>query len=226
MTQQEFGQRLHNLYGVVNENFAEAALSKPAADLLTAIKKRIVNEGKNSSEAPIGDYSTKPIYAQKEQFAKPGAFKPQGKNNKFGNTIGDRLIPSVRLRSNSVKSNPARYNRYTLVKPDYTPRKTMYLAEGYRELRSIQGLRTDIMNFQYRGVLMGDYQMGVDGVAILLGFTSAKESLKREGLEKRFGSVFAPTPTEISKYKQQAEANIQRITVGILEAKGLTATIE
>lgn len=45
-------------------------------------KQRIFAEGKDSTNAPIGKYSTKSAYYTKDSFIRTGAFKAQGKENK------------------------------------------------------------------------------------------------------------------------------------------------
>lgn len=225
MTPQEYISRINELATFVNGDLIDIAVLPPANILLASIKTRIAEAGQNSEGGSIGAYSTKPLYASKETFI-AGGFNAQGKRvNEFGITHGDRIIPSARLKSNSIKSNRVKYKQYSSVKPNYKPRKSMYLQGGYKQLRSIQGLRTDIMNFKYRGALLGSYQSARDGSTVIQGFTDVKNSGKRKGLEKRFGSVFRATATEIQLYSTESARLIDRVTRGLLEGTTLTPTI-
>ena len=215
MTAEEYNQRLTELYGLVSGDLAADVIAAPAAELLLSIKRRI-GQGKNTSDSSIGNYSVKPLYASKNTFVKPGAFSPQGKKG----IIGDRLVPTIRLKKTGVKKNPVNYKSYSLVKPNYQVRKTMYLKEGYKELRDIQSLRTDIVNVRYRGDLLNDYQMAKDAQAYLLGFSTELQSKKRKGLEKRFGArIFYATASEIEAYDERVNFNLRRLTVNTLEGK-------
>lgn len=226
MTPQEYVTRVEELTTFSNGDIVDQALLIPANILLDSIKNRISNEGLNSAGSSIGRYSTIPIYVRSSVFI-GGGFNAQGKKvNDFGVTSGDRLVPSVRLKRNSTKRNPVKYSRYSTVKTNYKPRKSMYLKDGYKQLRSIQGLRTDIMNFKYRGDLLASYRSERQGLTIVQGFTDVKNSGKRQGLEKKFGRVFAATQQEINIYTQAVDYQLNRITRSLLEGFSTSATIE
>lgn len=220
MSPEEYTERLQTLYGLQND-LAEYTILPAAAELLIAIKQRIVNDGKNTADGNIGDYSTKPMYVEKEQFAKPGAFNPQGKNNVMGLTMGDRLVPSVRLKQTGIRRNPVKYKRYTITKPNLQQRISMYLPEGYKQLRDIQALRTDIMNFKYRGDLINSYKLQKVSQSVLLGLTDPLSAKKREKLEARFGPVFYATGNEIANYTERVSFLMQRLTRGVLQGEGV-----
>lgn len=79
MNLQQHGERLKQLAAKTS---AQATLSirVPAANRLRgSVINRIANDGKASDGSKIGSYSTKPAYFSRNQFAKKGAFKPQGK---------------------------------------------------------------------------------------------------------------------------------------------------
>lgn len=81
----EYNNKLKQLIG---EKSGQLALSIriPAANrMLATIKNRIINEGKSSTGADIGQYSRKPAYFSRDKFVKKGAFKGQGKNGKRKN---------------------------------------------------------------------------------------------------------------------------------------------
>lgn len=226
ITPEEYNERLTNLHGLISGDLAGGTIAISGAELLLSIKDRITNEGRNSSGGPIGSYSIKPMYADKDKFVKPGAFNPQGKRvNEFGVTYGDHIVPAQRLKQNNVKRNPTRYQRYTAVKPDLTVRKTMYLDEGYKELRGIQGLRVDIVNFKYRGDLISSYQSQRDAQMVLLGLTTDLSAKKREGLEAKFGRTYYATEDEIQKYISRTNYLLERLTRDTIEGHYVTAAI-
>lgn len=205
----------------VNGDLVSLAIEPSAKELLIAIKKRVVGEGKGSDGQQLKSYSRKPFYAQQSQFIK-GGFNPQGKYNLYGNTIGDVLVPTITLKRSRIKSERTRQTRYTLVKPNYKPRKTMYLQEGYKELRDIQGLRTDITNMSYSGVMVSDYLMQRDGENVVLGMAS-KESANKYlgntfGTSKKAGRglFFQASDSELAKFNEKATFRLRRLTNGIL----------
>ena len=222
LTPQEFTEKLRDLYGLVGGDLAELALAKPAYSLFKDIRKRIFTEGKNSSDSNIGQYSVKPMYVAKEMFAKPGAFSPRGKKGE----VGDKLVPTYQLKRGAIKPTNKQIKNYSVVKADNKPRKTMYLPQGYKELRDIQALRTDIVDLTYRGDLKKDFAIEKDGQSYLIGFKTKPESLKRLALERQFGPIFYATQQERNKYIQAASFSLNRLTVGTLNGQTITPTFE
>lgn len=222
MTPEEYTERLGDLYGLISGDLAEDAIVPAGLELLAAIKLRISQEGKNSADGNIGDYSTKPIYVQPQQFANAGSFRPQGKPRAKGaKYVQTRKAFTIGLKP--TKESTRGRAQFTQVKNDYSSYKSMYLAEGYRELRDVQGLRTDIINFSYRGDLLQDYQLQKISQYVVLGMTTEKSALIRGGLERRFGPVFYATEQEIQAYTSRATYLITRLTRGILSNEGLQA---
>jgi hypothetical protein len=232
MTPQEYIDHLSTLATFVGGDITDIAIAPAAATLMVNIKNRIINEGRNSSGSEIGEYSTKPMYVTKDQFINPGGFNAIGKRG----IIGDRLVPTVRLKeARALKYGykflpllPSKksYKRYSIVKSNYQDRKSMYLPEGYKQLRDIQGLRTDIVNITYRGDLMSDYVIGKDGLAYLMGLTKEAEVSKLRGLEKKYGLLLQGTAEEIANYSTQVNASLERLTRGLLNGVYVTATVE
>lgn len=215
---------------LVYGDIADVALVPPAMELVFAIRKRVSEQGKASDGSQMRKYSTTPMYANRSQFVN-GGFNPQGKNNANGITIGDRLIPTPRLKQNGLKKNPAKYKQYSIVKANLTPRKTMYLKEGYKELRDVQGLRTDITNMKYRGTLLNDFWLGKEDNAVVTGLLTQDSSDKYRGLSegtrkmKGRGPFLVATEEEKRQYLASAQFNITRLTRNILNGHELNATI-
>lgn len=225
MTPQEYSDNLTELYGLVSQDLASDTIAVAGAELLAAIKKRIVDTGRTTTETPIGQYSTKPMYAPQSLFIK-GGFKAQGKTGKLipttvakaasKLTYGNKFIPYLKER---------KVSRYSVVTNQNKPHTTMYLENGYKQLRDVQGLRTDIVNLKYRGDLIDSYQMQKTQQSVLLGLTSGKEALKREGLEGRFGEIFYASQQETEQYISRANYLLNRITRNTIQGYNVEATI-
>lgn len=104
-----------------------------------------------------------------------------------------------------------------------TPRKTMYLGRGYKELRDIQALRTDFINLQYRGDLINDYRMQKVARDFVIGFTNEKNKLIREGQEDKADSlIFTPSTDEIADYYKNIDRNLEVLTISTLNGQTIT----
>ncbi len=192
MTPREHLERTRLLIEKLKDK-ARANIFVPATTrLLGEVKNRIQLDGENTSGGQIGQYSTEPMYATREQFDRGSSFKPQGKKQVVNNG----------QRTKKTKG------------PD---RKSMYLPGGYKELRNIQGKPIDKVNLTYRGDLMNSYQQTVKENEIVQGLVSEKESLKRQGLEKKYGSVLKPQKEEIQRY-QKAVIELEKLELQKINA--------
>jgi hypothetical protein len=150
------------------------ALDKAMPDLLaTQIlietsalhKKRIFDEGKRTDGTDIGEYSTEEGYYSKDRFIRKAAFKPRGKRGFKGERIvadGDNFRVEKKIP------------------------KTMYLADGYSEFRSIQGRKVNKINLKYSGSLEGNLTVLKDGNDVLYGTTDQTESDKFNALQEEY----------------------------------------
>lgn len=146
-------------------------------NLHNAMLKRIFVDGISGSGGKIGNYSFKPLYAPQRVFTKPGSFLPQGKNSAL------QLFKNGKLR------------------------KTMYLQQGYRQLRQIQGLDAGTVNLTYTGSLQQDFSTGlsVEGGSIILKLNSAVNQDKLTWLKKKYGdSLFQHTQQEKEQFINDA----------------------
>jgi len=214
---------------LVGGDLVDLAIMPAAEELLLAIKNRVVNQGIGTDGNALRQYSTQPIYVTKNQFIK-GGFNAQGKNNVFGNTLGDRIIPAARLKSNGIKKNKRTAILNTLVKPNYQERKSMYLKDGYKELRDIQGLRTDITNMRYSGQMLEDYQAQKMAQSVLLGIVTERSAEiyngQTYGTSKMSGRglFFVANEQEKQEFLNRTLVSLTRLTRGYIS--GVTATVE
>lgn len=146
--------------------------------------------------------------------------------NEGRNTDGSKRTP---YSTTPMYATPQQFIQKGAVKPrgkngnttkkNGQPNKSMYLPEGYKQLRSIQGRRVDVKNYEYTGDLMNDFNLEAqpNQNRVLIGFRSEAQSRKRKSLEAKNGRAFPPSTTEINEYKdevieQTKELNIKLIT--------------
>lgn len=212
MTPEEYSAQLEALNEtLVRGDIIDNTILPAGQDFLLAIKKRI-KSGRDSNDKSIGEYSRKAAYFSKSQFIK-GGFAARGKRFTASNvTLGDNLVPSRLLKSGKTPKKEKLYKTYTAVKDNNKERTSMYLPEGYKELRDIQGLQTAVVDEYYRGDLINGYLCERDGNVVLVGFIASQE-LKRVGQENHFKTnIFSATNAEIEAYKVEATTSIVRLT--------------
>lgn len=99
-----------------------------------------------------------------------------------------------------------------------TPRKTMYLANGYYQFRSIQGREVNKVNVNLSGDTMNRYQLSVQPSVIIYGMTTQKASDIRRGNERRFGNkIYASTKQELDNYNKDVAKELAEITTAIFQ---------
>lgn len=82
-------------------------------------------------------------------------------------------------------------------------RKTMYLAEGYSELRDIQGRQTEYVDVKVNGSLERSIGIVKISDAVLYGVRDAYESKKLEGLNEQFGDFASLSNAEKEFTKEE-----------------------
>jgi hypothetical protein len=147
------------------------------------MKRRIFNDGRAADGSLIGaNYSSRPLYAGRDSFFRKSKFKPRGKNSRSATFRNGR------------------------------PRKTMYLAGGYEELRRMHGLQTGKVDLMFTGSLMTSIVVGQYKGRIALGIIDKKEILKAGGAEKRYRkAIFTPSQAEIDAAAEAVEAELIKI---------------
>lgn len=96
------------------------------------------------------------------------------------------------------------------------PRKTMFLENGYGELRSIQGRDSGKVNLTYSGDLMLSYRMLHERGRVILGLDSEKQMRKKEGLEKRYGKFLQATKDELGTYDKEVRETLRELTISAI----------
>lgn len=122
------------------------------------MQQRIFERGIDGSGKKIGVYSTKPAYFTRKQFKKTGAFKPRGKN-----------------------SNKSTFK-------NKNPRKSMYIAQGYKGLKAVQGYRSDYVNFSYSNQLRNQFgtRLAAEKNLVVLKLDAINAN-KTQWLEDKYG---------------------------------------
>lgn len=141
---------------------------------------RIFLNGLDSSNAQIGKYSNKPMYASLNQPSqiRASSLKGRGKSSKKG------------------QKNQSKFN-------NGKDRKSMYLPGGYAEFRAVVGRQNQKVDLMLTGSLKGDIRTGVRdkdrmGGSIELSFTTDKQVEIAEGNENRFNkTIFAASDAEL-----------------------------
>lgn len=208
MTLEQYAQKIKELIEKSRSKAISNIMVSPANRLLATVKNRIIIQGENTAGNQIGQYSTKPMYASKKQFDKKRAFKP----------IKKKYVSTDAKAPKTVKGRKVLGTIYT------ETGKTMYLQQGYKELRQIQDKPVDKVNLQYRGDLLLSYQQDVIGEGVIVqGLNKESEKKKRQGLEKRFkapSGLLHPQQKEIDEYKK---AIIENTKLEILKIIGRNA---
>jgi len=213
-------ERLENLNAtLVGGDLVDLAIAPAAAGLLLAIRNRVKNKGEATDGSQLRKYSTKQMYAAQSQFV-GGGFFGYGKTSANDITLDTYTINKLR----KGKLEPTKKGLYNpiLVRKNYQQRKSMYLPGGYKELRDIQGLRTDITNMSYGGQMLNDYQEGRQGDAIVLGLTTQRSADVYNGQAYGTGKMagrgvfLQASASEIEEFEKRALFSLKRLTVGII----------
>lgn len=200
MSIEEYAAMVKKVIERINQKtFMNRILVAPSIKFLANLKNRIQKGRLDSTENQIGRYSTTEIWVPKSKFVKTSAFKAQGKGSiterryiiGIGKT-GAYEISKGRKKV-QISSKTGERNRY------------MYLQNGYKQLREIQGMWNGDVDLTYSGSMMQAYQFGKseEKKEVLIGFINKEEAKKAQGNEQHFGKkIFTGSPEEIEAFKQ------------------------
>jgi hypothetical protein len=171
--------RLNALKTIVGLDETARRVSTAAAlTMLAKLKQRVFRLGLDSSDNPIGSYSTGPFYQNPTKLVgvPAGGVKPQGKNGL------------------SIFKNGK-------------PKKTRYLNQGYKELRELVGRQSDYVDLNFSGSLQLSMQVGFRGNVAVFGFTNQEGIDKMEQNEIRFSTTISEPTEEELELSRRAAAN-------------------
>lgn len=102
----------------------------------------------------------------------------------------------------SYSTKPAVVKQDVFIKPSaFKGKKTMKLEHGYKELREIQGLKTDKVHLEYSGDLKDDLRVSRSDGSVVIGVNNPSNIDKIEKLEKQYQTkIFAFSQKEIQDH--------------------------
>lgn len=203
---------------ILNEN---KPFERAVKNIVAKQAQRIFIDGLNSSGGIIGHYSTKAMYINPNTGATPrktnkgkSKFKLEGLEPTVGK-YGEHIFTAA-TAWHGVKGTKAG-----------DPHRTTYLAGGYKELRNRIGRRIDRMNLTFTNSLLSDFcnatiLPNTEPKKILAlphkitvneyqtGFSRKDSVDKKNGLEKRFGSIFKLTAQEKEDFFKTLDFNFKK----------------
>ena len=214
MTLQEYNGNLKELVGKTSHAMSEDIIVTNASRMLGSMHVRVFRNGLDSNGQKIGTYSKRPGYFSKKEFIQKGKFKPVGKRG----FKGEKVVDTQKLHKyNPILKQFAHSPEKRIVKVEP---QSMFLKEGYKELRQIQGRRTDYVNLEYKGDLEGSLKMEAGEDATLIGFDNEHESKKRKGLEEKYrgtiNTIFPASDQEKNVYREGVVEDLQEADYEIL----------
>ena len=201
MTPQQQADKINNFianfHTLVADSFETATLN-----LYTEMHERIFMDNLTVEGFGFGSYSTKPAYFTQKQFVVKGNFKPQGKNE---SSFGKKVAKYKKEDSYNGTSKSTAY-----VASTGEDRKSMYLRNGYKELRAIQGRPVDKINLQYSFELaINGIITNTDGGVYQIKFANLLSEQKGRGFEKRKREkIFKPNKQESFNARKYIANNI------------------
>lgn len=210
MTLEEYQKSLASLTQDVLNQTREMAYVSAANKLLATIKNRIQRQGVDSNGAKMKAYSTKPYYAQRSSFVKRGSFKAEGKRG----FKGERVVKATGIRINKKTGKVKKLEtKYFIAKTEV---KTMFLKDGYKQFREIQGRQTGHRDLTLSGQTMLNYVMGVTEGKVLLGFDTDRSSKIRKGHEKRNGgNIYYASQDELNQFNEDVAKNEEKLILRV-----------
>ncbi len=196
MTLIDYQTRLSGLAEAEAKLLTERGFIVGATAMVASIKNRIIRRGLATDGSKIGTYSTKPAYFTRNQFIKKSAFKGIGQRG----FKGERVVASTKVKFNKkAKKFEKVEKQFHVVKN--TP-QSMYLPNGYKQLREIQGRESDFVNSEYTGDTLNSLQAGRSGGSVVVGFVNERASIIRKAMEKRYGKrIYSGGKDDFTTYK-------------------------
>lgn len=168
---------------------AEESIIIPAASAMTA---NIINRNANRGENSDG--SKRDGYSTKPIYANRDKFVRKSS-----------FVPQGKTGRGNFKNG--------------NERKSMELPGGYKQLREIQGRRTDIKNYDYTGDTLNAFGFGKNNLGIAIGFRNERAAIIRKALEEKNGAAFPPSEQEKQEYIQEVTKNTKELQIQIISGR-------
>lgn len=187
MTIQAFISKIAELQRIRPAFAAERFLLPAGKKIEELVKVRVFMQGKDTNGAPIASG-----YSTKPKKFKKEQFAKKG----------------------AFKANSVIWGRGAN-KGTKTP--AMRLKGGYKEFRSIQGRRTDMVNLILSGSLQKSIQSGISGSVVTVGIASEGEVKKRYLLERKIyrKGIFFIQPREAQAAEKEIAFQIEKFIQNI-----------
>ena len=200
MTTQDFIRLIDKqLEEITKANFTYLIVS----DIHAMQVKRVFTEGIGGNDMKIGTYSTKPMLASKEQFTKKAAFKQSYIDLASGAVVDTKSEGDVPFFLTFKNRNTGVRNKKATA--------IMFLGEGYKEFKKIQGKESNFVNLRNTEDLKLDFtgSLILDGNVYKTGTKRERNSEKVKWLVEQYGKeTFGITKKEIEIYKQRIKKRL------------------
>lgn len=194
MTQDEWTKKNRQAVNAIIKNNRPLMIASRTA--MKDMSLRIFESGKKEDGSQIGQYdTTKPMYVNPK-------VQPRETKNKIKGIQG--LIPTTGKHGDHLFKNGKEH-------------KTTYV-KSYADLRKRIGRPIDKVNLRYSGDLQSDFSNGkinnpeptkVNPNEYVITLSRDINRDKRDGLEKKYGTIFHHTKDEIAKFVKIADQELR-----------------
>ena len=200
---------LETLFDTLAEYSEERVTLVGAVAIEAALKRRIFQDGRASRGSLIAPkYSSNEGYFTRDYFtARPSAFVPTAKETLIKETtrVGKNSGITIRTTKISKKDTRTKVN------------KTMYVRDGYKGVRELQGRQTQKVDLKLSGSLEQNITNVRSGDKTLLVIKSQTEIKKSEDLEALYKKpIFAPSYTEQKACEDAMSKEVAKILTELL----------
>lgn len=117
------------------------------------------------------------------------------------------------LIGQNYSSKPTTVKKEVFIKPSaFKGNKSMKLQYGYKELRDIQGLKTDKVNLNYSGELKNKLRIARSQKTVVIGIVDRNNSEKAQSLEKKYQTrIFAFSEKEIQDHFKNVVKKLRKV---------------
>lgn len=205
----DLSDKLQEIADRLDAQAVDVAVVQSMTELLGDFKQRVFVDGLDSEGNKLGTYSEKPNYYTKDQFVRKSAFKAQGKDSDENSKTGVIRTTTAVYNINTQKKKSIAVKKTS--GGGMTERTSMYLPQGYKEFRQIQGRQTEFVDLDYSGSLNKAYRVFKFGDTALMGQNDAFEHKKIEGLTDKYGDFQSLTDEEKKRYAEYLGEQVKLI---------------